>query len=53
MPEALFATAEVLEQLDRWIEAMDAYETFTRRFPDHPRAAMATEQVNWIKAYRR
>lgn len=51
--EAQFNLAESLEQMGRWVEAMDAYETFRQRFEDHPKAPLALEQINWIKAYRR
>jgi|GEM_PF-2094587 len=51
--DAQYALAEALEQLGRWVEAMDAYETFRQKFNAHPKAQMAAEQINWIKAYRK
>jgi TolA-binding protein len=51
--DAQFALAEVLEQLGRWVDAMDAYETFRQKFASHPKAQLALEQINWIKAYRK
>ncbi len=51
--DAQFAMAEALEQLGRWVEAMDAYETFRQKFTAHPKAQVALEQINWIKAYRK
>ncbi len=53
VPDAQFAMAESLEQLGRWVEAMDAYEVFRERFTQHPKADLAQEQINWIKAYRK
>jgi hypothetical protein len=51
--DAQFALAEVLEQLGNWVDAMDAYETFRQKFGSHPKASLAMEQINWIKAYRK
>lgn len=51
--DAQFALAEVLEQLGNWVDAMDAYETFRQKFGSHPKATLAMEQINWIKAYRK
>jgi TolA-binding protein len=51
--DAQFALAEVMEQLGRWVDAMDAYETFRQKFASHPKAQLALEQINWIKAYRK
>ena len=51
--DAQFAMAEALEQLGRWVEAMDAYQTFRDKFAKHTKAPAAIEQINWIKAYRR
>ncbi len=51
--EAQFSLAEVYEQLGRWVDAMDAYETFRQKFGQHPKAQVAQEQINWIKAYRK
>jgi tetratricopeptide (TPR) repeat protein len=51
--DAQFAMAEGLEQLGRWVEAMDAYETFRQKFTTHPKAQLALDQINWIKAYRK
>jgi TolA-binding protein len=51
--DAQFALAEVLEQLGNWVDAMDAYETFRQKFGSHPKAQLAMEQINWIKAYRK
>ncbi|MCG3179547.1 MAG: Outer membrane protein assembly factor BamD [Phycisphaerae bacterium] len=50
--DAQFALAEALEQLNRWVDAMDAYQTFREKFPTHPKAEQAKDQVQWIKAYR-
>ena len=50
---AVFAMAEALEQLGRWVEAMDAYQTFREKFAKHVKAKIAADQINWIKAYRR
>lgn len=51
--DAQFAVAEALEQLGRWVEAMDAYETFRQKFTSHPKAQIAQDQINWIRAYRK
>ena len=51
--DAQFAVAEDLEQLGRWVEAMDAYETFRQKFAAHPKAQLAQDQINWIRAYRK
>lgn len=51
--DAQFAVAESLEQLGRWVEAMDAYETFRQKFTSHPKAQIALDQINWIRAYRK
>jgi TolA-binding protein len=51
--DAQFAVAEALEQLGRWVEAMDAYETFRQKFTGHPKAQVAQDQINWIRAYRK
>ena len=51
--DAQFALAEMMEQLGKWIDAMDAYETFRQKFGKHPKAQLAMEQINWIKAYRK
>lgn len=51
--DAQFALAEVYEQLGKWVEAMDAYEVFRQKFAQHPKARLAAEQINWIKAYRK
>lgn len=51
--DAQFALAEVFEQLGQWVDAMDAYETFRQKFGKHPKAQVAVEQINWIKAYRK
>jgi TolA-binding protein len=51
--DAQFALAESLEQRGKWVEAMDAYETFRQKFTSHPKAALALEQINWIKTYRK
>lgn len=51
--DAQFALAEVLEQLGKWVDAMDAYETFRQKFAQHPKARVAVEQINWIRAYRK
>ena len=45
--------AEALEQQGRWVEAMEAYQTFRDKFSSHPAAAKALEQIQWIKAYRK
>jgi TolA-binding protein len=51
--DAQFAVAEALEQLGSWVEAMDAYETFRQKFTNHPKAQIAQDQINWIRAYRK
>jgi len=51
--DAQFALAETLEQLGKWVEAMDAYEVFRQKFGQHPKAQLASEQIIWIKAYRK
>ncbi len=51
--DAQFTLAEVLEQLGKWNDAMDAYEIFRQKFAEHPKAQLAAEQINWIKAYRK
>jgi TolA-binding protein len=51
--DAQFALAESLEQRGKWVEAMDAYETFRQKFTSHPKAALALDQINWIKTYRK
>jgi outer membrane protein assembly factor BamD (BamD/ComL family) len=51
--DAQFALAEVYEQLGKWVEAMDAYEVFRQKFGGHPKASLASEQIIWIKAYRK
>jgi TolA-binding protein len=51
--DAQFALAEVYEQLGKWVEAMDAYEVFRQKFGQHPKAQLASEQIIWIKAYRK
>ena len=53
VPEAQFSVAEDLEQLGRWVEAMDAYETFRQKFAAHPKAQLAQDEINWIRAYRK
>lgn len=51
--DSQFALAEMHEQLGQWVDAMDAYETFRQKFSQHPKAALAAEQITWIKAYRK
>ena len=51
--EAQFSQAEVLEQLGKWNDAMDAYEIFRQKFPNHPKVALAAQQITWIKTYRK
>ena len=51
--DAQFAFAESLEQMNKWNEAMDAYEVFRQKFGKHPKARLASEQINWIKTYRK
>jgi len=51
--DAQFAMAETFEHLDKWVEAMDAYEVFRQKFNEHPKARLAADQINWIKAYRK
>ena len=51
--DAQYAMAEALEQLGRWVEAMDAYQTFREKFSNDPKARMAEEQIQWIRAYRK
>jgi len=51
--DAQFALAEILEQLGKWVDAMDAYEVFRQKFSAHPKARLAADQINWIKAYRK
>jgi hypothetical protein len=46
------AIAEGLENLGRWIEAMDAYQRYLESFPEGGSAARAREQIGWIKTYR-
>ncbi|QDU96024.1 tetratricopeptide repeat protein [Lignipirellula cremea] len=51
--DAQFALAEMLEQLGKWNDAMDAYEIFRQKFAGHAKANLASDQINWIKAYRK
>jgi TolA-binding protein len=51
--DAQYSLAEALEQQGRWVEAMEAYQTFRDKFGNHPKAARALEQIQWIKAYRK
>jgi hypothetical protein len=51
--DAQYSLAEALEQQGRWVEAMEAYQTFRDKFSSHPAAAKALEQIQWIKAYRK
>jgi TolA-binding protein len=51
--DAQFGQADMLQRVEKWVEAMDAYEVFRQKFPQHPQAAKALEQINWIKTYRR
>lgn len=51
--EAQFARAEVLEQLGKWNDAMDAYEIFRQKFPNHDKVKLASQQITWIKTYRK
>ncbi|MFP6762053.1 MAG: tetratricopeptide repeat protein, partial [Planctomycetaceae bacterium] len=51
--DAQFAMAEVLEQMGRWNDAMDAYEVFRQKFARHPKVQLASRQITWIKTYRK
>jgi len=51
--DAQFAMAEVLEQMGRWNDAMDAYEVFRQKFAKHPKVQLASRQITWIKTYRK
>ena len=51
--DAQFGLAEVLEQLGQWVDAMDAYEIFRQKFNKHPKVKLATDQISWIKTYRK
>jgi TolA-binding protein len=51
--DAQFGLAEVLEHLGKWVEAMDAYEIFRQKFNKHPKVRLATDQISWIKTYRK
>jgi TolA-binding protein len=51
--DAQFGLAEVMEQLGRWVDAMDAYEVFRQKFGKHPKVQLATQQIGWIKTYRK
>ena len=52
MQDAYFAIAGCCEQMEEWVNAMDAYQAFIDKYPDASRAGKARDRIAWVKTYR-